>query len=189
MTLRKYLARAIRSTYVPDNNVCTWQSTNAINPAVADNCTGYYIWYKTSGALTTDSTEWTTAVTNTFPIGTSTVTYYIKDASNNKDSCSLQVVVEDCQNPNINCSNVTNAVCGSENVAAWISTIIQGTISDNCTATNSLVFASEIITDIELCGNTVNKLYVFRVTDAAGNSNSCVASYTSIDNTVPTIST
>ncbi|MBK7130184.1 MAG: HYR domain-containing protein [Crocinitomicaceae bacterium] len=70
-----------------DLNVCGATITYA-TPVGTDNCAGPLT------ALTAGQASGTV-----FPIGTTTVTYEVTDASTNTNTCSFDVTVNDTQNP------------------------------------------------------------------------------------------
>jgi len=67
---------------------------------------------------------------STFPVGTTTNTFEVTDASGNKTSCSFTVTVNDVENPMISCpsSQTLEPTCPSGAVATWVAPV--GT--DNC---------------------------------------------------------
>ncbi|MBR9920909.1 MAG: HYR domain-containing protein, partial [Bacteroidetes bacterium] len=118
-----------------------------------------------------------------FPVGTTTNTFEVEDASNNTATCSFTVTVNDTENPTISCpSNIAvnndPGVCGAE-VTYTV------TFDDNCpgaTLTQTAGFASGAIFPI---GTTTN---TFEVEDASGNTATCSFTVTVTDNENPTIS-
>ena len=154
-------------TVSTDPNVCeatvTW-----IAPVTSDNCTG-------------EMTTSTASSGDTFPIGTTTVTYTVTDAAGNTATCSFDVTVEDNENPAIACPpsvtvNTNPGVC--EAVVNWAEPII----SDNCSGATTTSTASS--------GNTFplgTTTVTYTVTDAAGNVSTCSFDVTVEDNEDPTI--
>ncbi|MBK7130186.1 MAG: HYR domain-containing protein [Crocinitomicaceae bacterium] len=79
-----------------DAGVCGATITYA-SPVGTDNCAGPLT------ALTAGQASGTV-----FPIGTTTVTYEVTDASLNTSTCSFNVTVNDTENPAITCpANIT----------------------------------------------------------------------------------
>lgn len=100
---------------------------------------------------------------DTFPIGTTTVTYVVSDASGNSDSASFTVTVTDAQAPVINCPQ-NMSVC--EGVVTFNTPVA----TDNC-AVPSVVQTSGPQSGAPLTPGTYT--IVFTATDSAGNSSTC----------------
>lgn len=137
-----------------DPNVCT-AVVSWIAPTASDNC----------GIVTLTSTH---NPGDTFPVGTTTVTYTFTDAANNVSTCSFTVTVNDTELPQITC-------VGS--VASCDSNIIYSApvALDNC-AVSSVVLSSGIGSgNIYPVGTTID---TYTVTDIHGNTNTCSVSVT-----------
>jgi len=155
------------------NAVVTWTE-----PTATDNCTpsGSIVWTKshTPGS--------------TFPVGTTTVTYTAKDASNNTSAeCSFTVTVNDTQKPVITgCpNNITKSsdpgVCTA--IVSWT----EPSATDNCTSSGNLVWTKSHTPGTLFTAGTTTVTYT--ATDAAGNiSNVCSFTVTVVDNQKPVIS-
>jgi uncharacterized repeat protein (TIGR01451 family) len=105
---------------------------------------------------------------STFPVGTTTNTFEVTDASGNKTSCSFTVTVNDVENPVISCpsSQTLEPTCPSGAVATWVEPV--GT--DNCPGaitTRSGPGPGSIFP----IGTTTTVTYT--VNDAHGHSASC----------------
>src|ERR1044071_2995409 len=138
-----------------DNNVCGAVVSYVVNSS--DNCPGQIVTQiagLASGA--------------TFPVGTTTNSFLVTDASGNTATCSFTVTVTDNQAPTIACPanisvNNDNNVCG-----AAVSYVVNS--SDNCAGqivTQTAGLASGATFPV---GTTTNS---FLVTDASGNTASC----------------
>ena len=129
-------------------------------------------------ATVTQTTSYTSG--QTFPVGTSTITYSAKDPSNNTASCSFNVLVIDNEAPKVTCpANISVStdlgVCGAK-----VNFIVSAT--DNCSFTAGLTgLASGSIFPV---GTTTN---LFKATDASNNVSSCRFTVTVKDNEVPKI--
>jgi subtilisin-like proprotein convertase family protein len=167
-----------------DLDACTWTATNAVNPLGIENCPNAQIEFSTTGATTLTGT--TTAAGQIFNLGTTIVTYTITDGSSNVSSCSFNVVVEDCQAPTIDCSDELNIACGDEDLGAWFDAIA-ATAADNCSTSANLAVDTLLLTDFFSCGNTFHRVYLYTVTDQAGNTATCTATYSTIDTIPPVI--
>jgi len=135
------------------------------SPIVSDNCTPVGSLVVTNNAPAV------------FPIGTTTVTWTVKDAANNTSTCIQNVIVIDDEAPSINCpANVqvaANAGCTATVVLATPIT------SDNCSVasvTNNAPVAFPL-------GSTT---VTWTATDASGNTATCTQTVTVLDQTLPT---
>ncbi|HKS28040.1 MAG TPA: PxKF domain-containing protein [Pyrinomonadaceae bacterium] len=162
------------------------------------------------GALGTPTTDdncsaslnvWRTGVPsgNFFPVGTTTITYTVKDSANNTATATQKVTVIETTAPHIAAPPDASYTCLSEVPAANPSQATSGVVldengnplppgppSDNC--------GTPVVTVTETtsgAGNPSSPLIITRVftaTDAAGNSASSTQTITVIDPTPPTIS-
>ena len=129
-------------------------------------------------ATVTQTTSYTSG--QTFPVGTTTISYSAKDPSNNTVSCSFNVVVKDNEAPKVKCPsdisvNTDPGVCGAK---------VNFTVSatDNCSFTANLTgLASGSTFPV---GKTTD---IFKATDASGNTSSCTFMVTIKDNEAPKI--
>jgi hypothetical protein len=140
-----------------------------------------YVQAIPAGVSATDNCSAVTVTANytegaNFPVGTTSVTYTARDASNNTATCSFNVVVVDNQSPGISCpANITQqALLG--NCTAVI-TVPAPTVSDNC----------GIASTINSFNNTTNASGTYpkgitnvtwTTTDVNGRTSSCVQSVT-----------
>ena len=142
-----------------------------IGPIGTDNCVGTTIAQiagLVSGA--------------TFPVGTTTNTFEITDASGNTATCSFDVTVNDIEDPTITCpADITQendaGVCGATVTYAV-------TTSDNCTGETVAQTAGQASGTVFPVGTTTN---TFIVTDASGNTATCSFDVTVNDTEDPTI--
>jgi gliding motility-associated-like protein len=158
-------------TQANDLNVCGANITYA-TPVGLDNCPG------STTILTVGQASGTI-----FPIGTTTVTYFVFDASSNTNSCSFTVTVNDTQNPAITCpANITQAndlnVCGANiTYATPVGT-------DNCPAPITTLTAGQASGTVFPIGTTT---VTYLVTDASANTNTCSFTVTVNDTQNPAI--
>ena len=106
---------------------------------------------------------------STFPVGTTTNTFRVTDASGNQTSCSFTVTVNDVENPVISCpsSQTLEPTCPSGAVGNWTAPI--GT--DNCPGAVTTRTAGPAPGTVFAAGTTTTITYT--VNDAHGNSASC----------------
>ena len=105
---------------------------------------------------------------STFPVGTTTNTFEVTDASGNKTSCSFTVTVNDVENPVISCpaSQALEPTCPSGAVATWTPPV--GT--DNCPGAVTTRTAGPAPGSVFPIGTTT---VTYTVNDAHGHSASC----------------
>ncbi|MFC4634687.1 HYR domain-containing protein [Dokdonia ponticola] len=113
-------------------------------------------------------------------IGENTVTLTVTSVDDNSDSCTAIVTVEDTLAPEALCQNVTVQLDADGNATITASQIDNGS-SDNC-GTVSLSSSQEIFTTADVGENTVT----LTVTDASGNTATCDAIVTIVDQSFPT---
>ncbi|MCB9232136.1 MAG: HYR domain-containing protein [Bacteroidia bacterium] len=118
----------------------------------------------------------------TFPVGTTSNSYKVTDASGKTATCSFNVTVVDNQNPTITCpSNITaNAASGSCTANVTYSV----TSADNCPGQTVSKTAGLNSGAAFPVGSTTN---TYTVTDAYGHVASCSFTVTVVDNQNPTI--
>jgi len=142
-----------------------------IAPIGTDNC---------PGAITTQTDGTGLTSGDVFPVGTTTQTFTVTDASGNMTTCSFTVTVIDNELPVIACpANITQSndlgVCGA------VVTFIAPVGTDNCasvtTQTAGLISGSTFPV-----GTTTN---TFTTTDASGNTSTCSFTVTVNDTEAP----
>ena len=119
---------------------------------------------------------------DTFPVGTTVVTYVVTDTSGNTAQCSFNITVIDNENPTISCPSditVTNDPGVCEAVASWN----PPAGADNCPGFS--VTSSHNPGDTFPVGTTV---VTYIITDNSGNQAQCSFNIHVIDNELPTIS-
>ncbi|MBK9453129.1 MAG: HYR domain-containing protein [Bacteroidetes bacterium] len=141
-------------------------------PVGTDNC---------PGATTTQTAGLASGAT--FPVGVTTNTFRVTDASGTTTTCSFTVTVVDNQAPAITCpANISvNATSGQCNAVVTYTAPV-GT--DNCpgaTTTQTAGLASGATFPVGVTTNT------FRVTDASGTTTTCSFTVTVVDNQAPVI--
>ena len=146
-----------------DSGVCG-AIVNYNTPVGADNCTG--VTTTMTGGLASGST---------FPVGVTTVTYVATDASNNQDSCSFTVTVNDTELPTITCpANISS--CDS------IVTYTAPVGADNCAGVTTAMTAGLASGSAFPIGVTT---VTYVATDASNNQDSC--SFTVTVNPLPSV--
>ncbi|MEX1002762.1 MAG: HYR domain-containing protein, partial [Crocinitomicaceae bacterium] len=145
---------------------------NYVTPTGADNC---------PGSVTTLTTG--LASGSTFPIGTTTVTYEVTDASGNTTSCSFDVTVNDTENPTITCPadiTVNNDVgdCGA------VVNYVTPTGADNCPGSTTTLITGLASGSTFPIGTTT---VTYEVEDVSGNTASCSFDVTINDTELPTV--
>ena len=119
----------------------------------------------------------------TYPVGVTTNTFRVTDASGNTATCSFTVTVADNILPVITCPlNVTTNVAAGTCSRVVVYTSPTGT--DNCPSATTTQIAGLASGVSYPRGTTTNS---FRVTDASGNSATCSFTVTVVDNELPVI--
>lgn len=114
-------------------------------------------------------------------IGTNNVTLYVYDQFNNVDSCTAVVTVMDTIKPTVICQNATVALDANGNASITV-TDIDGGSADNCTLTSISLSRTAFS-----CADVGTQTVTLKVTDAGGNSDSCTATVTIVDNIGPAV--
>ncbi len=140
----------------------------------------------------------------TYPVGITTVTYTITDDCDNTSICSFNVTVEDVDPPTFDCSlfemafpfefncndgdpvDIIEKLIGDIQNADILSTFYSDLCDDDLTLENDYDGVS--VPDVS-CDGSEGLIVTFTVTDDSGNSASCTAQFTLIDETAPTFDT
>ncbi len=159
--------------YVNNTSGLCGAIVNFTAPAGTDNCPGAST--AQTGGLASGST---------FPVGVTTNTYRVTDATGKTSNCSFTITVTDNQNPSISCQNdmTVNATSGSCNAVVTYNAPV-GT--DNCSGANTALTAGLTSGSTFPVGTTTN---TFRVTDATGRTSFCSFNITVVDNQPPAVS-
>jgi hypothetical protein len=137
-----------------------------INHGSSDNCS--------ISSMTVSPNSFTCA-----NVGANPVVFVVTDASGNSASCNAVVTVTDNTAPIVICQNVTIALDASGNASVTAAQVNKGS-SDNCGIASMTVSPS-----VFTCNNAGANSVILKVTDTHGNSSSCTATVTVVDNTLP----
>jgi hypothetical protein len=119
-----------------------------------------------------------------FPVGSTTVTASVTDVNNNTSTCDFTVVVTDNISPSITCpGNITQN--NDVNLCGAIVNYTTPVGTDNCAGVTTTQTAGLPSGSFFPVGTTTN---TFVVTDAAGNTATCLFTITIADAEAPTIS-
>jgi hypothetical protein len=143
-----------------------------LNNGSTDNCIS-------QGALTLSASATSFTCSN---VGANTVTLTVTDVNSNTSTCTSVVTVQDTTSPVALCRNVTATLDGSGNVTVTAAQMNNGS-SDNCGANMIFYPASVAYTCAGVGAHTVS----LSVTDASGNSSTCISTVTVQDNTSPSV--
>ncbi|MDX2176701.1 MAG: HYR domain-containing protein [Candidatus Sumerlaeia bacterium] len=118
-----------------------------------------------------------------FPIGTTTVTYtFFDDESANSATCTFDVTVTDAEAPQVTCQNVTVNL-GLFGNGILLPAQLEASRSDNC---GFDLFGSRSASQTTFnCGDVGDVPVVLTVTDENGNTATCEATVTVVDNIGP----
>ncbi|MBL7798702.1 MAG: HYR domain-containing protein, partial [Saprospiraceae bacterium] len=140
-----------------------------------------------------------TTASETFPLGTSTVKYRLKDVNGNiVDDCEFDVTVSDNQAPVITDCPVTRnisgcstddisgpafAVSGTSTYAEFSDATNQGVATDNCPSANFVVTYADVASGT--CTIVVTRTWTIK--DAGNNMTSCAQTINVNDDTAPSL--
>ncbi len=147
-------------------------TVNYTTPSGTDNCTPTTT--RTAGLASGSS----------FPLGVTTNTFRVTDASGNSATCSFTVTVNDLTAPVAVCQALTLSLNAGGN-ASTTAAAVNNLSSDNCTISGSLGLA--LNTTNFTCANLGANTVTLTVTDAASNTGTCNATVTVVDNILPAI--
>ncbi|WP_425075138.1 HYR domain-containing protein [Psychroserpens sp. S379A] len=154
-----------------DAGLCTASSVNLGTPTTNDNC----------------SVSFTNDAPAVFPVGTTIVTWTATDGYALTATCTQNVTVEDNENPSAICQNISIQLDPVLGTATISPNDINNNSTDNCTI-DTLTLSQ---TNFD-CNDIGDNSVTLTVTDAAGNSDTCIATVTitdAADNASVTIST
>ncbi|RLA68912.1 MAG: hypothetical protein DRG30_10720, partial [Epsilonproteobacteria bacterium] len=153
-----------------DPGVCQAAVTITV-PATDDNC---------GVASVVNDFNGTVDASDTYPVGTTTVTYTVTDIHDNSTQCSFDVTITDDEDPTITCPddvtvNTDAGLCYATNVD--LGTPIT---DDNCGV-------ASVFNDAPTQFPKGDTVVTWTVTDIHGNSSTCTQTVTVLDNEAPTI--
>lgn len=119
-------------------------------------------------------------LTNSYPIGTHSITYEIHDDCGNVSACSFSFSVVDCRAPAVFCEGGINIELDQNGEASIVPELIEeGSSSDNCSPDSELVYSFSSNLNHTLitygCNQIGNNQVELWVTDEAGNQDYCTA--------------
>jgi HYR domain-containing protein/surface protein with Ig-like domain len=117
---------------------------------------------------------------DSFPHGTTTVTWTVTDASGNQATATQRVTVQDHEAPSITCPPAVTVQCSDSILPANTGS---ATAADNCDASPALTYTDNVTPG--LCPSTEQITRTWTVTDSAGNSSQCQQTITVVDTTPP----
>jgi hypothetical protein len=168
-----------------------------LQPTAIDNCSpnNLVFSYKINGATSIpNSTQLIDSVR--FNVGVSTVKFFVKDASNNTDSCTFKVTVTENIAPTIVCPSDLTVSTSDSTCTAFLKNIPLPTIADNCdlAANLKLSFTTSGATVSSANGNVNGKFFekgtttvTYKVTDFSNNETTCSFKITVKDTKAPKI--
>ena len=173
-------ATATQNVVITDNQNPTIVAPTALTVSLTSGCTATIA--SLGNAVTSDNCTVATVLNNapaTFPIGNTTVTWTVTDASGNNATATQIVTIVDNTNPTITApvavSVTTNTACTATGVA--LGTPIT---ADNCSVASTTNNAPGSYP----LGTTV---VTWTITDASGNTSTATQTVTVTDNQNPTI--
>ncbi|SRX76039.1 HYR domain-containing protein [Aequorivita antarctica] len=138
-------------------------------PVGTDNC---------SGATTTQTAG--LASGETFPVGTTTNTFVVTDASGNSSTCSFDVIINDNEAPVANCAAPFTVQLDANGMVSITVGDIDNGSTDNCVIANTSIDVTDFT-----CADVGDNNVTLTVTDVNGNSSTCTTVVTVEDNVAP----
>ncbi len=129
-----------------------------------------------------DALTYTLSPAGPYALGTTNVTLTVDDGNGGSSSCSATITVIDDTAPNMLCQDVTLYLDASGNVSITADKIDNGS-TDNC---SDVALSLDGQTSFGCSDLDATHTVTLTGTDDSGNSNSCTATITVIDNTAPT---
>ncbi|WP_027001365.1 carboxylesterase family protein [Hugenholtzia roseola] len=120
-----------------------------------------------------------------YPVGTTAVVWTVTDINGNINTCTQTVTVVDAQNPTAVCQNL-NLNLDASGSLTFSATDFNNGSADNCLIASILFDDTGLATKTFDCSQIGTNTVTIRVTDAAGNSSTCTATLTVVDNLTPT---
>ncbi len=154
-----------------DPGLCSMVVTYS-TPAGADNCPG-------AGTIRTTGL----ASGSAFPVGTTTTTYRVTDASGNTASCAFTTTITDTELPTITCPANINST-NDANLCSRVVTYAAPVGADNCPSATTIRIAGLSSGSAFAVGTTTT---TYRVTDASGNTATCSFTVVITDAQAPVI--
>ncbi len=114
--------------------------------------------------------------------GTQVVTLTATDAAGNSGTCSFTVTVVDQTAPSIICKPATVAISGAGNASVTTAAVFQSGM-DNCGTVNLVSVTPNTFT----CSNIGTNSVTLTANDGNGNTSTCSATVTVVDNIAPTV--
>ena len=152
---------ASNQSQTADAGVCKAAVTVSA-PSTSDNC---------GVASVTNDYNSSADASDTYPVGTTTVTWTVNDIHGNTNTCTQLIKVTDNEKPIANCKNYTLNLSGG--VGSITANDVNNNSTDNCGITSLSVSPSSFN-----CSNAGANTVTLTVTDIHGNSSTCTATVT-----------
>ena len=175
-----------------DDGFCTWSSTDALLPSSMENCPGMEITHSivsADGSIDAVDVVGTVVEGTAFPLGVNVITYTIVDGAGLASECSFEVLVSDCEAPEITCPENVSVECDGAGNTDDLTAFLLAVATDFCTDADAIEITTLAFNTVVSCGMTSTTTYQFTATDEAGNSSVCYADFEITDATPPVITT
>ena len=154
-------------------------------PQVVENCMGSSVTITNDGNGSGDDDA-----SGTYPVGPTTVTYFVMDGNTPTASCSVNILVEDTMDPEISCpADSLLYACSIDDFPAPTTfaefIAAGGAVSDNCDINEMSFSSTTTITDVGPCPRIYDRKFI--IEDIYGNKDSCVQVITVQDTIAPDI--
>ncbi|WP_117171952.1 LamG-like jellyroll fold domain-containing protein [Lutibacter oceani] len=177
-------ATDVMTVVITDDEVPTITCLSDQNVNFGANCEFILLDY-TSLAINSDNCS-SPIITQSPAPGTSisgqtTVTLTATDSANNISTCTFEVIPTDNESPTAVCKDI------SVNLSSTGTVNISALDLDNGSTDNCGIVVRTVSPNSFNCGDVGEQIVTFTVVDNEGNSDSCTATVTVIDNTPPTM--
>lgn len=176
--------------------VDTTKPTITVTPIIVDTNAGC-IWTGTLGLpVTADNCSVVSVTSNraadfAYPVGTTTVTWTVKDASNNTEIITQDVIVRDTEKPIAKATDITiklSSLVGAGAATITVAQVNNGS-SDNCGIKSVKIGALNLDELTFNCSNVGANTVLLTVTDNSDNVSTANAIVTVVDDVLPVIAT
>ncbi|NND31121.1 MAG: HYR domain-containing protein [Saprospiraceae bacterium] len=175
---------AINANRTTDPGLCSFTMPGTgFNPTFSDNCLGT--------SISNDYNNLSSLAGATFPKGTTSVKWTATDAAGNSSQCTIEVVIIDVEDPEIDCSAINPNRTTDPGLCSFTmpGTGFDPSFSDNCPGVS-------ILNDYNNAGTLAGATFpegttpvIWTATDAAGNTSQCSIDVVIVDDEAPVINT
>jgi hypothetical protein len=158
-----------KNTTLPLNAGATYVDDSAITQSVSDNCGIMFSKVTPNGFGCSH-------------LGANTVKLEVRDFAGNTATCNAVVTVVDATAPQVTCKNVNKTLNAAGTTSVSTSEVLLS-VTDNCSAITLVSVTPAAFT----CANLGSNTAILKVSDASGNTSTCLATVIVSDPIAPTV--